>query len=160
MTIGIVSLLGFHQAALIEKLLLKKVGEEAILKHNIVSGDAATFQGKERNIIFVSMVAAQNDFRRVSSKPYQQRFNVAFSRAKDRMYLVRSLSLEDLDPMDLKAKAIMHFQNPMRGTGSNDGRIEPVANPISNGKSTTVFWRRNISSRPKSPSALSELIWS
>ena len=117
-TIGVVSLLGFHQAALIEKLLLKRVGEEAILRHNILVGDASTFQGKERNIVFVSMVSAPNDFRKVTAKPFQQRFNVAFSRARDRVYLVRSLSLDDLNPDDLKAKAIMHLQDPMKGSAA------------------------------------------
>ena len=68
------------------------------------------------------MVAADNDFRRVSSRRDEQRFNVAFSRAQDRMYLVRSLSLEDLDPLDLKAKAILHFQNPMKGSASKEGK--------------------------------------
>jgi very-short-patch-repair endonuclease len=103
---------------LIEKLLLKRVGEEAILKHNILVGDASTFQGKERNIVFVSMVSAPNDFRKVTAKPFQQRFNVAFSRARDRTYLVRSISLDDLDPDDLKAKAIMHFRDPMKGSAA------------------------------------------
>ncbi len=117
-SIGIVSLLGSHQAALINKLLLKRVGETEIIKHNIVAGDAATFQGKERDIMFVSMVSASNDFRKVADKRHQQRFNVAFSRAKDRIYLVRSLDLDDLNPEDLKAKAIMHFQNPMRGSSA------------------------------------------
>jgi very-short-patch-repair endonuclease len=68
------------------------------------------------------MVAAQTDFRSVKSRRDQQRFNVAFSRAQDRMYLVRSLSLEDLDPLDLKAKAILHFQNPMKGSASKEGK--------------------------------------
>jgi hypothetical protein len=68
--------------------------------------------------MFVSMVAAPNDYRKVTAKPYQQRFNVEFSRAKDRMYLVRSIALEDLDPEDLKAKAIVHFQDPMRGSSA------------------------------------------
>jgi very-short-patch-repair endonuclease len=123
-TIGIVSLLGAHQAALIDKLLLKRVGEKAILSYKIMAGDASAFQGKERDVMFVSMVSAPNDFRKVASKPYQQRFNVAFSRARDREYLIRSLSLEELDPEDLKAKAIMHFQNPMRGrpSGSDEAR--------------------------------------
>jgi very-short-patch-repair endonuclease len=31
---------------------------------------------------------------------------------------VRSLNLDELNPEDLKAKVIMHFQNPMRGSSA------------------------------------------
>ena len=119
-SIGVVSLLGAHQAALIEQQLLKEIGEDKFLKHSIVCGDAATFQGKERDVMFVSMVAAPNDFRKVTSKPFEQRYNVALSRAKDRMYLVRSLDLDELQPDDLKSKVISHFQNPMVAAPSDD----------------------------------------
>jgi hypothetical protein len=44
---------------------------------------------------------------------YEQRFNVALSRARDCMILVRSVTKEDLNPNDLKAKVISHFRDPM-----------------------------------------------
>ncbi len=55
---------------------------------------------------------------------FQQRFNVALSRARDRMYLVRSLDEAMLKPDDLKAKVIRHFKNPM------EGAVEQVGEPI------------------------------
>jgi hypothetical protein len=44
---------------------------------------------------------------------YEQRFNVAVSRGRDRVVLVRSVRYEDLNPTDLKARLIAHFENPM-----------------------------------------------
>ena len=44
---------------------------------------------------------------------YEQRFNVAVSRARDRVVLVRSVKREELNPNDLKARLIAHFENPM-----------------------------------------------
>jgi hypothetical protein len=44
---------------------------------------------------------------------YEQRFNVAVSRARDRAVLVRSVRREELNPNDLKARLIAHFENPM-----------------------------------------------
>ena len=45
----------------------------------------------------------------------EQRFNVALSRARDRMYLVRSVAAAMLSTADLKALVIEHFRNPMAG---------------------------------------------
>ena len=43
----------------------------------------------------------------------KQRFNVAASRARDRMYLVRSIELTDLSPADkLRRGLIEHFSSP------------------------------------------------
>ena len=44
---------------------------------------------------------------------YEQRFNVAVSRARDRAVLVRSVKREELNPSDLKARLIAHFESPM-----------------------------------------------
>jgi transcription elongation GreA/GreB family factor/very-short-patch-repair endonuclease len=54
--------------------------------------------------------------------PFQQRFNVALSRARDREYLFHSVTEEMLKPDDLKAKVLRHFKNPMEGrvTPAND----------------------------------------
>jgi len=112
-TIGVVSLIGSKQAQHILSLLLGRIGEEKFLKHQIVCGDSATFQGKERDIMFVSMVECPETKSAKTALLYEQRFNVALSRARDRMYLYRSVTEEMLKPNDLKAKVIQHFNNPM-----------------------------------------------
>ena len=101
------------QFALIQRLLLERIGEQQFLAHRIECGDSATFQGKERDIIFLSMVASSGQKMAQTSRLFQQRFNVALSRARDRMYLFRSVEEHELNPNDLKAKVIAHFRVPM-----------------------------------------------
>jgi len=63
--------------------------------------------------MFLSMVASPGHAHAQTQGMAAQRFNVAASRARDRMYLVRSLQLEDLSQADhLRAKLIQHFQAP------------------------------------------------
>ncbi|MBC2714946.1 MAG: AAA family ATPase [Desulfobacteraceae bacterium] len=112
-SIGVVCLLGSKQALYIQNQLLGRLGEETFLRHQIACGDPPTFQGKERDIMFVSMVECQNTKSAKTALLFQQRYNVALSRAKDRMYLFRSVSEEMLRHDDLKIKVIQHFQSPM-----------------------------------------------
>jgi superfamily I DNA and/or RNA helicase len=56
-TIGVISLIGGKQAALINRMLLDELGEEIMRRHRIACGDSATFQGDERDVVFLSMVA-------------------------------------------------------------------------------------------------------
>jgi very-short-patch-repair endonuclease len=44
---------------------------------------------------------------------FDQRFNVAASRAQDRMYLVRSVVASDLSDKDIRASLLSHFDKPM-----------------------------------------------
>jgi very-short-patch-repair endonuclease len=114
-SIGVVSLLGFPQARLIWELITQELEPEIKRRHRILCGDARTFQGNERDIVFLSMVVTPNDMKAVSGQMYAQRFNVAGSRARDRMYLVRSVHLEDLSQADeLRRGLIQHFQSPFK----------------------------------------------
>lgn len=122
-TIGVVSLLGDKQAFEIWKMLnsdeLDERGQpvglppDVIERHRIACGDARTFQGKERDIMFLSMVVSKGDAKAVTGRTYEQRFNVAASRARDRMYLVRSIAQEELSHADtLRRNLIAHFSSP------------------------------------------------
>ena len=96
-SIGVVSLLTDKQALLIWERLTDELGPEVMQRHHITCGDARTFQGKERDIMFLSMVSAPNEVGAITFRgTFAQRFNVAASRARDRMYLVRSVELEHL----------------------------------------------------------------
>lgn len=113
-TLGVVSLIGNKQAHYIQKLLLERIGEDAFLRHKITCGDPPTFQGKERDVMFLSMVASPGRAHALISRLFEQRFNVALSRARDRMYLFRSVEPNDLsNERDLKLRVINHFLNPM-----------------------------------------------
>jgi very-short-patch-repair endonuclease len=112
-TIGVISLIGAEQAELVRAKLSEAIGEELMQRHAILCGDSATFQGSERDIVFLSMVADPANKKALTMLRYEQRFNVAVSRARDRLVLVRSVNREELNPNDLKAKLIAHFENPM-----------------------------------------------
>jgi very-short-patch-repair endonuclease len=119
-SIGVISLIGNQQAALINRRLMEdaRIGEDVVLRHRIACGDSATFQGNERDIVFLSMVADSLTRVAQTASHYMQRFNVAMSRARDRLVLVRSVGDEILNPNDLKAKVIRHFRDPFAGAAS------------------------------------------
>jgi very-short-patch-repair endonuclease/transcription elongation GreA/GreB family factor len=113
-SIGVISLIGNTQANRIYSRLITELGTETIEKHRIMCGNAATFQGQERDIVFLSMVACPDTAVSQTSRIYEQRFNVAASRARDRLVLVRSVAASDLKPGDLKLALIEHFRTPMK----------------------------------------------
>ncbi|MFA5984027.1 MAG: AAA domain-containing protein [Methylococcaceae bacterium] len=112
-SIGVVSLLADKQSLEVWKMLEKELSAEIISRHKIACGDARTFQGKERDIMFLSMVVSPQNNSALGKESFAQRFNVAASRARDRMYLVRSVELNDLSPADtLRRGLIHHFASP------------------------------------------------
>jgi len=120
-SIGVVSLLGDEQALKAWDRLNDELGPELLQRHQVACGDARTFQGRERDIMFLSMVSAPNEVGAPLSRDiFAQRFNVAASRARDRMYLVRSVNLEHLSEADrLRRGLIAHFAQPF---AREDGR--------------------------------------
>lgn len=108
LTFGVISLLGATQAKAIEKTLLDRVSPEEWRARDLRCGDAADFQGSERDVVFLSMVAAPHPDRRIAALTqnlYVQRYNVAASRAKDQMWLFHSI-----DPATLTNQEDMRFQ--------------------------------------------------
>ena len=114
-TIGVIALQGHGQATLIQERLLQLVGAAEMEKRRILCGDPYSFQGDERDVIFLSMVVAPNvTFRRISKKSYCQRYNVAVSRARDQVWLFHSIRREELHPQCLRRQLIEHFNEPDR----------------------------------------------
>jgi hypothetical protein len=113
-SIGVVSLLGEEQALTIWDQLNDEYGPQLLQRHRVACGDARTFQGRERDVMFLSLVCAPNDVGAPLSRDiFAQRFNVAASRARDRMYLVRSVDLTHLSEADrLRRSLIGHFAQP------------------------------------------------
>lgn len=96
-SMGVISLQNEGQAQLIERLLVEEIGTEEIEKRNIICGDAYAFQGDERDIMFISMVAApgQTTMRALATEKDKRRFNVAVSRAKDQLWLFHTPTVND-----------------------------------------------------------------
>lgn len=112
-TFGVTTLLGTEQAALIYRRIERELGISFIEKYHVRVGDPSAFQGDERDIMFLSMVATPGQVSALSGLGFEQRFNVAASRARERMILVRSIDLEHLSPKDVLRRSLLeHFHSP------------------------------------------------
>ena len=83
----------------------------------MLCGNAAQFQGDERDVIFISLVdtAQRGALSLRDQELFKQRFNVAASRARDQMWVIHSLSPHnDLKAEDLRRQLIEHAQDPSR----------------------------------------------
>ncbi len=115
-TMGVISLQGEAQAKLIERMLLDQVDPEVIEARRLICGDAYAFQGDERDIIFMSLVAAKDDKRigTLATDSAKQRFNVAASRARDQLWLFHSATLDVLSTKCIRHRLLSYFMNPIR----------------------------------------------
>lgn len=113
-TIGVVTLLGTAQAARIHELVSERISPVDVIKRKIAIGPPPVFQGRERDIMMVSMVLGPGDRSAANRADMHQRFNVALSRARDRMYLFRSVAETEFKEDSLNGKLISHFKQPFR----------------------------------------------
>ena len=114
-TMGVIVLQGHAQAQLIEKILSDKLEPRIIQERKLRCGIPSTFQGDQRDVIFLSMVIAPNvQYRALNRLPDQRRFNVAVSRARDQVWLFHSVQLYELSPEDLRFRLLKFIQNPIQ----------------------------------------------
>jgi very-short-patch-repair endonuclease len=113
-SIGVVTLLGSEQARLISEMISTRIPPEDIVGRDIVVGQPAAFQGRERDVILLSMVTAPGDRSLSSALSQQQRLNVAMSRARDRMYLFRSVPDIYFPAESPSGRLMAHFRQPYR----------------------------------------------
>jgi len=112
-TMGVISLQGDYQAGLIQRLLKDRLGEQEMMRREIICGDAYAFQGDERDVIFMSMVAAPNErIGALTKETDKRRFNVAASRPRDQVWLFHTATLNDLNQEDLRFKLLSYYLNP------------------------------------------------
>ena len=113
-SIGVVTLLGTSQAALIHEMVSERISPVDVVARKIAIGPPPVFQGRERDIMLVSMVLGSGDRAAANRADMHQRFNVALSRARDRMYLFRSVGETEFKEDSLNGKVISHFKQPFR----------------------------------------------
>jgi transcription elongation GreA/GreB family factor len=110
-TMGVIVLQGKAQAGLIDEQLLEQLGAEEMERRHLICGEPYSFQGDERDIIFLSMVAAPNERIGAFAKPAdERRFNVAASRARDQMWLFHSATCNDLGSSCLRRRLLEFFE--------------------------------------------------
>lgn len=111
-SMGVVVLQGEAQAALIENQLLERLDGEEMERRRLVCGNPYSFQGDQRDIMFLSLVAASNERIGPLTKPAdERRFNVAASRARDMMILFHSVTCDDLSDTCLRRRLLDFFEN-------------------------------------------------
>ena len=116
-TFGVISLLGDEQANLIQNLIVKRISAIDIERHKILCGNSASFQGDERNVMFISLVDSSEE-----NKPLRlvgegidgatrKRYNVAISRAKDQLWVVHSIDKSALKEGDLRKELFEYIDS-------------------------------------------------
>ncbi|WP_234432759.1 AAA domain-containing protein [Streptomyces sp. NRRL S-1824] len=117
-TVGVISLRGSkaHLAEL-ENLLAERLDYEQREERRIRVGDAEDFQGDERNVMFISTVnspttAAGTVPGGFNGKTYEQRLNVAASRAQDQLWVFHSARTEQFHENDLRRQWLDHLGRP------------------------------------------------
>lgn len=116
---GVISLLGTDQAIYIETLLRRYMSPTAYIKHQVLCGDPAQFQGDERDVMFLSMVDTPEGTGPLGLRTgeghddmFKKRYNVAASRARDQMWVIYSLDTDvDLKQHDIRRRLILHARD-------------------------------------------------
>ena len=118
-SVGIISLMGVEQTRVLRRKVLEGLTDSQLAKHKLVVGDPAGFQGDEKDVILLSMVASKGAAPSQVGRMYEQRFNVALSRARDRMVLFRSLNAADIVGKgdDLKLATLNFFSRASQPSG-------------------------------------------
>lgn len=119
LSFGVISLLGNEQSEYIYNLIIERCDPADIEKHSLICGDAAQFQGDERDVIFLSLVDAKqidsdNEFLRKidnSNITFRQRFNVAVSRAKNQIWVIYSMHPDSLRDDDIRKNLLYYCEN-------------------------------------------------
>lgn len=132
LTFGVISLLGEAQAKAIEKKLLEQIAPEEWTARKLHCGDATAFQGAERDVMFLSMVAAPEPGKplvALTREQYVQRYNVAASRAKDQLWLFHSIALTELgNPEDMRFQLLDYCESVAKR--SNEDRKDAVTGQV------------------------------
>ena len=116
---GVISLLGDEQAELIQNLIVKRIPAIEIENHKILCGNPASFQGDERDVMFISLVDSSEDNKTLRlvgegvEGATRKRYNVAISRAKDQLWIVHSIDKNSLKEGDLR-KELFEYINSVK----------------------------------------------
>jgi len=120
MTFGVISLLGEEQGEIIQKIVNERLPLCEIEDRQILCGNPPSFQGDERDVVFLSLVDSGSGRGPLSLQTgegnmamLQKRYNVAASRARDQMWVVHSLDVaNDLKDGDIRKRLIDYAVDP------------------------------------------------
>ncbi|MCF0151587.1 MAG: AAA family ATPase [Firmicutes bacterium] len=124
-TMGVISMLGDEQAKTVSDQLYRFLEPAQLDERKLICGNAAHFQGDERDVIFLSLVDSPSEKGALSLAGFgagdstKKRYNVAASRAKDQLWIVHSLdAAADLKPGDIRRTLLEYAADPAAGFGA------------------------------------------
>lgn len=138
-SIGVISLIGDEQSRLIRNHLLDEIGPDKMKLHKILIGDPPAFQGTERDIIFLSMICSPSHVPTQCQLMHAQRINVAMSRAKDRLVLVRSINSSHVPNSDDVKIAVLGFFDEF-GSAQPGAIFDSSKIPLSIADNPSILW--------------------
>jgi hypothetical protein len=104
----------------ISALLEARLPLAAMQRHDLLVGTAHSFQGEERDVMFLSLAVDRESHaatRNFLNDPHV--FNVAITRARDRQYVYCSLAPEDLGRDSLLRRFLAEITEPLPGPAHN-----------------------------------------
>lgn len=125
---GVISLLGPEQAKVIWRKLIAVVPPAELEQRKVHCGAAADFQGAERDVIFLSLVAAPREDRRLNAQTTDatvERYNVAVSRARDQVWLFHSVTVDQLSNSDDLRFRLLDYFLTVEQAASDDAAVTP-----------------------------------
>lgn len=117
-TIGVITLSSPGQACFIEERLQSLLPISVWKKHKIAVGITETSQGRERDVVFISVGSSyKNKDRALSS----DNLKLAMTRAKETVYLVHGIKVDDLGADNKGLKVLLSFFHPKIAVGEFTG---------------------------------------
>ncbi|MCZ9294642.1 AAA domain-containing protein [Corynebacterium meitnerae] len=145
-SIGVISLLSTSdQADYIQKRLLTALPPQVWEERSLKVGAPADFQGAERDVVFLSMVSPVAQGARPSSLTglkYEQRYNVAVSRAKDQVWLFHSIGVEDLHNQEDVRYKLLEYAYRVAETSPESRTSQVVSSDIRTEPFDSLFEQR------------------
>jgi very-short-patch-repair endonuclease len=136
-TIGIISMSEEWQAQLIQSMLHKEIPTVEIEKRRIQAGISATFQGDERDIIFLSMVKSvieEGQLHAIKEGAFEKtkkRYNVAASRARDQIWVMHLFDPDlHLKGGDIRLKLLQHVRDPLAALRAFNQEVGKTESPF------------------------------
>ncbi|MCX5365523.1 AAA domain-containing protein [Streptomyces sp. NBC_00124] len=120
-TMGVITLQGpVGQVKLLEQLINERIPAPVRERHQMRVGNPASFQGDERHVILLSMVATDPPRIAGGARSERQAYNVAASRAQDQMRLFYSVPPDRLKSGDLRLNLLAYMENPPSALANAD----------------------------------------
>lgn len=119
LTFGVVTMMSGPQAQHLQDMIRERIGEQEFESRQLRVGTPPHFQGDERNVVFISMVAHDNSFAFTSGHNAQW-MNVAASRARDQLWIFHSMDPKTLHHEDQRAALIEYGRSRSREQRSAD----------------------------------------